>query len=461
MKSSPFFVLFVLLACLITQASCAYTIWQQDYVLTASDKAASDDLGNSVSTSDNIALVGAISHDTGGLSNAGAAYLYVSSNGGVTWPATETVILTASDKAANDLFGFSVSASNNSALIGAPYHDTGALAGAGAAYLYRSNNGGVTWPSSETQLLTASDKAASDGFGFSVSISGDVALLGAPSHDTGGLSNAGAAYLYVSSNGGVTWPSSETQKITASDKAASDSFGYSVSTSGNIALVGAISHDTGGLSNAGAAYLYVSSNGGVTWPATETVILTASDKAASDSFGRSVSISGNIALIGAPDHDTGGLSNAGAAYLYVSNNGGVTWPSSETQKLTASDKAASDSFGRSVSISGNIALIGAPDHDTGGLSNAGAAYLFQSIYDGVTWPSSETQKLTASENAVEDYFGTSVSVSGNVGLIGSGSYDTGGVSDSGAAFIFEPIVPPSNPNSFVASDSAKFYVPCS
>ena len=190
-------------------------------------------------------------------------------------------------------------------------------------------------------------------------------------------------------------------------------------------------------------------------------MLTASDKAASDDLGNSVSTSDNIALVGAISHDTGGLSNAGAAYLYVSSNGGVTWPATETVILTASDKAANDLFGFSVSASNNSALIGAPYHDTGALAGAGAAYLYRSNNGGVTWPSSETQKLTASENAVEDYFGTSVSVSGNVGLIGSGSYDTGGVSDSGAAFIFEPIVPPSNPNSFVASDSAKFYVPCS
>ena len=116
-------------------------------------------------------------------------------------------------------------------------------------------------------------------------------------------------------------------------------------------------------SASGSAYVFVRS--GTTW--TEQQKLTASDGAASDWFGFSVSISGDIAIVGAYKDDSG----QGSTYVFVRS--GTTW--TEQQKLTASDGAASDSFGRSVSISGDTAIIGAFGDDDDG-SNSGSAYVF-------------------------------------------------------------------------------------
>ena len=150
-------------------------------------------------------------------------------------------------------------------------------------------------------------------------------MIGAP-RDSGNGDRSGSAYVYVRSNG--VW--SEQQKLTASDGAAYGYFGYSVSIDGDTAVIGAYGDVDNGVYS-GSAYVYVRSNG--VW--SEQQKLTASDGAAGDNFGTSVSIDGDTAVIGAyADEDNGNYS--GSAYVFVRSNG--VW--SEQQKLTASDGAA-------------------------------------------------------------------------------------------------------------------------
>ena len=387
--------------------------------IQASDKEANDQFGNSVSISSDgsTAIVGANREDTGG-SNAGAAYIFTRS--GSTW--TQQQKIQSSDKAAGDQFGISVAISGDgsTAIVGAQGEDTGGSQ-AGAAYIFTRS--GSTW--TQQQKIQASDKEANDVFGVSVSISndGNTAIVGAYLEDTG-AAEAGAAYVFTRS--GSTW--TEQQKIQASDKEANDIFGQSVSISGdgNTAIVGAYLEDTGAL-NAGAAYIFTRS--GSTW--TEQQKIQASDKEVSDQFGFSVSISsdGNTAIVGAFSEDTGGA-DAGAAYIFTRS--GSTW--TEQQKIQASDKETSDSFGYSVSISsdGNTAIVGSSNEDTGGL-DAGAAYIF--TRSGSTW--TEQQKIQSSDIEAGDRFGWSVSISGDgsTAIVGADLEDTGG-SNAGAAYIF-------------------------
>jgi len=220
----------------------------------------------------------------------------------------------------------------------------------------------------EQQKIQASDLQGSDYFGQSVSIYGDTAIVGAYIEDAGGL-NAGAAYIFTRS--GSTW--TEQQKIQASDAQAGDNFGRSVSIHGDTAIVGASYEDTGA-ANAGAAYIFTRS--GSTW--TEQQKIQASDAQAGDYFGQSVSIYGDTAIVGANYEDTG-ASDAGAAYIFTRS--GSTW--TEQQKIQASDAQASDSFGQSVSIHGDTAIVGAYIEDTGA-ANAGAAYIFSSVTYPIT-----------------------------------------------------------------------------
>ena len=307
----------------------------------------------------------------------------------------EIAQLIASDAEGADNFGQSVSVEGDVALIGA----TGASGFAGSAYVSRFD--GSTWV--EEQKLAASDAASFDLFGVSVALSGDVALIGAQGDDDNGL-GSGSAYVYRFD--GLTWV--EEQKLTASDGATDSRFGASVSLSGDVALIGAEGDD----GFTGSAYVFRFD--GSTW--VEEQKLAASDPATSDFFGVSVSLSGDMALVGAQGDD----GFTGSAYVYRFD--GSTWV--EEQKLTASDPAASDFFGVSVSLSGDVALIGAQGDD----GFTGSAYVYR--FDGSTWV--EEQKLTASDAAGEDRFGVSVSLSGDVALIGA-SVDDG---STGSAYVY-------------------------
>jgi hypothetical protein len=372
----------------------------QEAKLTASDGAEGDLFGWSVSLSDNRALIGAYRDDDNG-SNSGSAYVFELS--GSTW--TETAKLTASDGAAGDNFGWSVSLSGDRALIGAPFDDDGGL-----AYVFELS--GSIW--TETAKLTASDGTASDYFGYSVSLSDNRALVGSIGDDDNGDSS-GSSYVFEPS--GSTW--TQTAKLTASDGAAGDNFGWSVSLSGDRALIGAPFDDDNG-SNSGSAYVFELS--GSMWA--ETAKLTASDGAAGDIFGSSVSLSDDRALAGARnDADNG--SNSGSAYVF--DLSGSTW--TQTAKLTASDGTMSDYFGDSVSLSGDRALVGAREGNVNG-SNSGSAYVFE--LSASTW--TETAKLTASDGAEWDNF-DSVSLSGDRALVGA-LFDDDNGSDSGSAYVF-------------------------
>jgi dsRNA-specific ribonuclease len=336
--------------------------------------------------------------------------------------ATQQAKIQASDKEASDAFGYSVSISSdgNTAILGAYYEDTGGT-DAGAAYIFVRS--GSTW--TEQAKIQSSDIQAGDLFGNSVSISGDgnTAIVGAYYEDTGG-DRAGSAYIFVRS--GSTW--TEQARIQASDKQQSDYFGYSVSISGDglTAIVGAYYEDTGA-TDAGAVYIFTRS--GSTW--SQQAKIQASDKEAGDRFGNSVSISGdgNTAIVCAYYEDTGGT-QAGAAYIFVRS--GSTW--TQQAKIQASNKEASDYFGQSGSISGdgNTAIVGANYEDTGA-TNPGAAYIF--VRSGSIW--TEQAKIQASDKEANDFFGQSVSISGdgNTAIVGANYEDTGG-SAAGAAYIF-------------------------
>ena len=347
--------------------------------LTASDGAQGDKFGYSVSIDGDTAVIGA----TG--SNSDSAYVYVRTNG--VW--SEQAKLTASDGTAGDNFGTSVSIDGDTAVIGAPFDDDNDY-NSGSAYVYVRSNG--VW--TEQQKLTASDGAADDQFGLSVSIAGDTAVIGAHNDDDNG-NGSGSAYVYVRSNG--VW--SEQQKLTASDGAQDDYFGYSVSIDGDTAVIGAWrDDDDGNGSDSGSAYVYVRTNG--VW--SEQAKLTASDGTAGDNFGTSVSIDGDTAVIGAyaDDNDNDndyGSDFSGSAYVYVRSNG--VW--SEQAKLSASDGDFEDLFGWSVSISGDTAVIAVMQDDDNGF-NSGSAYVY--VRSNGVW--SEQQKLTASDGAADDYLAT-------------------------------------------------------
>ena len=316
--------------------------------------------------------------------------------------------ITASDGAVRDEFGFSVSISGDYAVVGAIWDDDNGDF-SGSAYVFIRN--GTSWVQ-EAKLLP-SDGARNDEFGYSVSISGDYAVVGARFDG----SRSGSAYVFK--RAGTSW----TQEAKLLPSAGSGgNFGASVSISGDYAVVGALFDDDNG-DRSGSAYVF--KRAGTSW--TQEAKLLPADGAADDRFGNSVSISGDYAVVGAVMTDPFSVGGSGSAYVFKRT--GTTW--TQEAKLLASDGAAGDAFGSSVSISGDYAVVGAKGDDDNG-SGSGSAYVFKR--SGTSWQ--QEAKLLPSDGAAEDYFGLSVSISGDYAVVGAYRDDDNGGS-SGSAYLFK------------------------
>ena len=349
-----------------------------------------DQYGFAVATSGDAGLVGAWLDDQVA-SNTGAAY--VNRNVAGSW--VEEQKLVPSDGAADDTYGYAVALSGDVTVVSARLHDQLA-SNAGAVYVYRFD--GAQW--NEEQKLTASDGAANDMFGYSVAIDGSRILVGATRHDDV-INDSGAAYVFEDQGG--TWV--EQQKLTATAPGFIDFFGWSVSISGDVAAVGVVNDDV----------VEVFRWDGLVWVAEQT--LTPSDGSGSDRFGYSVAVNGDRIAVGA--------TLASAVYIYDFS---VTW--SETQKLTASDFGSSDWFGQSVSLYASDLAVGARLNDDLG-TDSGSAYLF--THDGVDYQ--EQFKLLPTTGAGGDEFGHSVAAGPEGVLVGAPLVNAVG-SDWGSAYAF-------------------------
>ena len=299
--------------------------------------------------------------------------------------------LHAADHAADDLFGAAVSVSGNVAIVGARRHDD-AGKNRGAAYLFNAATG------AQTAKLLANDGEDYDYFGCSVGIDGDSAIVGARWDDANGT-NSGSAYVFDVTTG------LQEIKLLPIDGAENDAFGHSVAISGDTAIVGI--YKTSGV---GAAYLF-DINSGV-----QLAKLTPSDGMNNDRFGSAVAINATTAVVGSMEHDQFGQAS-GAVYLFDLATG------DEVQKITPSDGAEHDHFGCAVAISGEVILIGAEAH-----AGAGAAYIFD-LSSGV-----ET-KISASDGASGDRFGAALAIRGSSLVVGAPWNNQSGTA-SGAAYVY-------------------------
>ncbi len=297
----------------------------------------------------------------------------------------ETYKLLATDGAEGNQFGQSVAVSGATALVGARNS---------SAYLFDTTTG-------QQQF-----KILADGgwFGWAVAIDGTTALVGAPFHNS-----TGSAYLFDTTTG------QQSALLSSSDGAADDNFGYSVAISGNTAIIGVPYDDDNG-NRSGSAYLFDTNTG------QQLFKLLPDDGAAEDFFGWSVAISGANAIVGAiNDADNG--SQAGSAYLFDIATG------QQIAKLLPRDGASGDFFGHSVALSGTTAIVGAPYDDYRGM-DSGSAYLFD------TTTGDQLTKLAPSDGAAEDFFGWSVSISGNYAISGAKGDDDNGWA-AGSAYLFD------------------------
>ena len=393
---------------------------QQLADLTASDGAPNDELGASVAISGNTVVAGEPGCPSG-CNFVGAAYVFVQS--GTGWAnMTQTAKLTASDGVAGNAFGFAVSISGETIVVGAH----GSNGGRGAAYVFVEPATG--WANmTETAKLTASDSTANELVGRSVSISGNTVVAGAPNDTVGAHTQQGAAYVFVEPASG--WASmTQTAKLTASDGVSYGELGYSVGIDGNTVVAGEPSPIAGKSASRGTAYVFVEPAAG--WATmTQTAELTASDGVIGDRLGNFVAISGNTVVAGAPLATIGSHLQQGAAYVFVEPASG--WASmTQTAKLTSSDGVRKGYFGRGVAISGSTVVVGAPNQTVGSDTGQGAAYEFVKPTSG--WANmTETAELDALDAGTDDEVGDRVGTDGTTAVIGEL-----GVNKQGAALLF-------------------------
>ena len=244
-------------------------------------------------------------------------------------------------------------------------------------------------------------------------------------------------YIYAGGNWYPMLMSTTASKIpplpvNGSEEENGDSFGSSVAIVGDYAIIGApsyVNEDYGYQINQGGAYIFQRINGA--W--VEQVLLTASNPMDNDYFGTSVAISecGDLAVIGAIAAGGPNDGNQGAVYLF--SRTGSVW--TQINILTASDGSADDNFGNAVSISGDYIAVGAEKDDVNASNDAGSVYIF---YKGSGWENitSHQDKVSAADLMSQDQFGGDVSIWGDYLAVGSYYDDDLGYTDKGSAYIF-------------------------
>ncbi len=323
------------------------------------------------------------------------------------------------DGSQNDFFGMSVSLRGDLAVVGTSKTE-------GAAYVLRHlcDAGMCEWQ--EYQKLASG--VTGDRFGFAVAGSGMRVAVGAPEDSNDKGVGAGSAYLFAFD--GEHW--NLEHAITASDAEAYDAFGHSIAMDGNLMVVGSPMGDTGGMTPMMSGTAYVFRHDGTGW--IEEQELEPHDPAMADRFANSVAIQGTRIVIGAPRNDNVNGMNAGAIYIFRRSGcrltEACTWVLEE--KVLASDGAAGDFFGASVAIDGNRIVGGAwkGDHTPG--VESGAAYTFR--HDGSQW--NEEQKLVADDAESGDQFGGQVTVSGSRIIVAANADNNENGARSGSAYAF-------------------------
>ena len=411
--------------------------WTQKNRLEASDAQASDNFGFSSAIDISYALVGAPNANSSNNADVGKAYLYIKNFFLGTY--SEDQILMSTIDNGNMNFGHSVAIGRTVLMIGAPNHSYSVSGNlkekAGTVFFYNYSPILEKWGTVNGSIYNENSKIqpgnANDQFGFSMDmdVSSNICIIGSPQKLANGN---GKADIYENISGTWTFKKS----LTASDGAAGDNFGVSVTINdeGTFAFVGADNQD----SAKGAVYVFKKNhpNAG-DWGQYQKIVSL--DQRINSYFGKSVSVHLNTLLIGSPN----GGNFAGAVYevtystgtgKWGSQSGSYEYPSSD--KIQALDASANDQYGYSVSVYDNFGIIGSKSTDMSGNVDTGSAYIIINTGEGY-WE--ESKQINPNDLDVQDEYGISVGLFGRTAVVGSwlSEGDQGGdPAHAGSAYIF-------------------------
>jgi hypothetical protein len=310
-------------------------------------------------------------------------------------------------------FGFDVAASGSTLVVGAPNETAqGTFLNAGNAYIYTVTKGVPTL--SKTLKEPAPQKGTSSSvggaFGYSVATTAADVLVGAANENSGSTGSAGNAYVFAT-NGTFL------NKFTTPNPTVYGRFGWSVAISGSTAYVGAPYENSGG-----HAYMIL----GATGPSSGTTTYTLADPDPQDgaTFGLSVAVSGASLVVGDPDHNATGYFFSGAAYLFSSSTGLLTFALANPQP------ADSGNFGWAVAVNGDDVVVGAPDEIASGLTTAGNVTIFNGSSGAIV------TTLVSPNIQSGGFFGFAVASSGSDIVVGAPDETANGMADAGHAYIY-------------------------
>jgi hypothetical protein len=315
------------------------------------------ELSHTDTPSNNYGIDAAISGNTVAVADsAGNGAVRIFTRSGTTWSLQQKI--TGNSTTMNGFADGAISLSGDKLAVGCySYATPGSSTGRIAIF----NRSGSTW--SFESFLDASDAAASDLMGYyNVSISGNYVIAGTLARE--------AAYIWFYN--GSSW--SQQAKLTASDGASGHSFGATVSLDGDIAVVGAAWKT----SETGAAYVFTRS--GTSW--TQTTILGAggtipSDLSTGDQFGFVVDIDGNSLIASASN--VASPRGYGSAYIFRTSNSGASWTQAKKFTTTSGDNTDSYGYGRrtvAIDETSESIIVGAYEDDTGA-TGAGKVYFYE------------------------------------------------------------------------------------
>lgn len=297
--------------------------------------------------------------------------------------------IVASDGAVNDYFGLEVGMSGDTIVVGTYLSGPANLRFSGALYVFVRTSGSWT----QQAKLVASDRAAGDGLGTSVSIRGNVIVAGASVSRPPGQ---GSGAVYIFERTGTTW---NQQKLQPPAAAGIFSFGGHVDLAQSAFCVTARD----------AAFVVVRGAGG--WTIQQQ--LTATD------FNAACALDGDTLMV-AGEYSPG-TSFRGRVFVY--GRVGTSWVFQ--QNVVPSVDPAPNLFGASLDLAGDRLLVGAP------FAGVGAAFVFERTPAGWT----ELQRLDGTGITASDSFGSVVALDAQTLLVGAPNFNNPAQPTSSPGFV--------------------------
>lgn len=389
---------------------------------TGASLAADDRFGGIVALSDRYAAVGARFDEdsTNNRANVGSVTVFRKDSTG--WVFDERI--QPAGLVANDNFGLDLALEGNTLVVGAWAADRDRAVNTGEVRVFE--RGATGWTPVQTLVPTINQRGF---FGRGLAISGDTIAIGAPLAANG----AGQIYLYKKVNGvySLRHALGQTSGGQILNPRASSSFGDTIALDDDVLIAGAPRYDRSSRSNdrdTGAYFLYtrsIDAAGTETWRLNSASTLSNGQDSL---LGFDVAVSGDFAAVTRP----GVNRSTGAVILLQRPAMGGAW-TIVTAPLLAPSAARFDFFGRSIAMTDDRIIVGAHNADPSGISNAGSAYTYVREPSTNTWRFEN--QFNVSTPAVSNFFGEAVALTDNDLLIGADGADTGGVENSGAAYL--------------------------